>query len=908
MEMQAMRSEGCLTDLSVFRVSFILAALCYFFFTPAFSQSEADTPDSAAQETAAQDPALQPAENQPEARPSPPGSIEPKKGGSWHIHSPYKSLSRTRLLLDTIGIEILYSYSTGSWSEDSSKLFERAGALASRFYSRRPDANTVLSIEIVATAYPSGGFELYVLGLESRNGQDGPNPDLPEVQEAITALVERLGSAEPDERSSPLDKRQLGYQGYQLSYVEGDRAIAVLKALDYTTIEFNETSGETIYDRIFLPSEVQDPRLPVIIKMISASKTSLQESTADSGTYSYSSSEGLPDLGGIFLHRTTAAEPQNRLLIAYDPYDIDALERLVNLLRDIVDIPARQLVMEALVIEIQGDVTEDLGFTWGASGTAFSGRYQDDFSISVEETPRLVPPPLSLLFSRSSDTANFNVALHALLETSKAKILSNPSVLVLDGRQAKIQIGNRIPVVETTVTNSSATESILYFPVGIVLNLRPRVSEDGSEISMQVETIVSSARQTLASAGSSTRAPEVESRQVQTFVRVQNNTPFIIGGLTTNEEITTKRGVPFFSKIPLLGALFRRKVTESVKKEIIIVVTPHLMPENSKTFSYVIPQESPIFDSFGRELLYNAYRIRQQDVYDLDFLFESDAYQSLVECAGRYAETVPDQRDVDPAIMSLLDGKIPGEEILIHRMLWEIIKKTEYSNFIDLNRTIFFEKTAPGTAGNGFEVVFLAEKLAELDDQKNALLMTFNAHAEGTPDRPFSQPTGALAYQSILPETFASRLAAGNLRSPSGEPETWSLLLSDAYSGTAAPFDVLRGVIVLKALLTLNPNLPMSIHGFQAGRQIVFPTKSELLKSYDLIDPEVAELFYQVLSYYPAFEDEFKHHANRLVRLMGGCEWWEKDRPEKFSTGNPDGLHSEGDSQTALTAMTPSSR
>src|SRR5687767_13066116 len=119
-----------------------------------------------------------------------------------------------------------------------------------------------------------------------------------------------------------------------------------------------------MYDRIFRPTATEHPRLPIVIKMIAASKTSLQESTADSGAYS-GSREGLPDLGGIFLHRTTAAEPQNRLLIAYDPFDLESLERLVNLLRDVVDVPARQIVMEALVIEIQGDVTKDLGISWG---------------------------------------------------------------------------------------------------------------------------------------------------------------------------------------------------------------------------------------------------------------------------------------------------------------------------------------------------------------------------------------------------------------------------------------------------------------------------------------------------------------------------------------------------------------
>jgi hypothetical protein len=790
---------------------------------------------------------------------------------TWHVRSPYTSLPRTRLLLDTIGMEILSGYTPGVWPE-SRVLPGQGGVRASRFYTKNVEGNAQRTVELVATAHPSGGYEVYVRGVQVRDGIESPNPELAEIQSAVSRVVETLGSVKTED---VLDRRQLAYEPYQLSYVEPDRALATLKALDYTIVEFEETQGETIYDRIFRPTATEQPRLPIVIKLIAASKTSLQESTADSGAYS-GSREGLPDLGGIFLHRTTAAEPQNRILIAYDPYDLESLERLVNLLRDVVDVPARQIVMEALVIEIQGDVTRDLGISWGVTGTSDDGA--NTFDLQIAEEPRLVTTPLTFLFTRISDGITFKAKLHALLETSKAKVLSNPSVLVLDGRQAKIQIGNRIPVVETTVTSSSATESVLYFPVGIVLNLRPRVSDDGSEISMQVETIVSSARQTLASAGSSTRAPEVESRQVQTFVRVQNDTPFIIGGLTTNDEIRSRRGVPFFSSIPWIGPLFSRSINESVKKEIIIVVTPHLVPEDPKTFSFVIPQSSPIFDAFGRQLLYNAYRIRQQDVFDLDFLFESRAYQNLVGCARRYVDRVEDRRQVDPEILGLLNGSIPGEEILVRRMLWEIVRKTDYLKFIDMNRVIFFERVPTGDGENHFELAFLSKKLAQLDTQRNALTLTFDAKAEGTPDHPFGQPAGNLSYEPVSPETFASRLAAGNARSSTGEPETWSMVLTNAHSGTTAPFDALRGVLVMKSIFNLNPNLPQNIRGFQAGRQIVFPTETELQESWHLIDPEAAKLFYEVTSYYPAFEEEFKHRARRLAAIMG-CEWWNSTPP-----------------------------
>jgi general secretion pathway protein D len=795
---------------------------------------------------------------------------------AWHIHSPYTSLSRTRQILDAIGFEVLGGYAAPIGTARPGGLADRPGTQIARTFTKLLPDGATRFVEVVIAASPAGGYELYVTGSEIRDGRSEPNPDLEGIQAGIEKVATTFAPGAVQADSGPIDRRRLAYEIYQLSYIEPDRAMALMKALDYSTIEFNDTPGETLYDKIFSPNFDKDKlRLPVIIKMVAASKTSLQESTAEPPTYGFRGSDLLPDLGGIFLHRTTAAEPQNRLLIAYDPDDLVSLERVVNLLRDKVDVAARQLTLEALVIEINSDSTRDLGISWDASGT----RGNNTFSGSTLKGGLLDNAPLTFLFSRATDTFNFNVALNALLEANKARILSNPSVLVLDGRQAKIQIGQRIPVVETTVTQSATTESVLYFPVGIVLNLRPRLNRDGSEVSMQVETIVSSVHNATTGGTSVTRAPEVDSRQVQTIVRVHNDTPFIIGGLTSNEETIDQRGIPFLSKIPYLGLLFQREIKEKIKQEIIIVVTPHLVPEDTKAFSYVIPQESPAFDTFGRELLYNAYRIRQQDVFNLDFLQQSDAFRGLVRCARRYVENRIAPGRTDPTLSPLLEGVVPGEEILVRRMLWEIIRKTDYARFVNLDNAIVFEQAPDKPGEPGFKVSFLAPKLAALDKERNALVLTYSASTAGTPEHPFSQPTAAVSLESLKPENFFSRLAQGNHRSASGAPESWMMLLTDSYSGTAKPLDVLKGVIVLRRLIALNPELPLSLDSFRAGRQIIFPTETELQQSHHLVDTEAARLFYEITSYYPAFEDEFKQRARSLVEYMGGCEWWGANRP-----------------------------
>jgi hypothetical protein len=288
----------------------------------------------------------------------------------------------------------------------------------------------------------------------------------------------------------------------------------------------------------------------------------------------------------------------------------------------------------------------------------------------------------------------------------------------------------------------------------------------------------------------------------------------------------------------------------------------------------VIPQESPQFDSFGRELLYNAYRIRQQDVFSLGFLHESDAFRSLTRCANLWAGSHATPGWSEPAIESVLSGVVPGEEILVRRMLWEIIRKTDYGRFVDLDNVILFERTPEGAGEGGFKVGFLSQKLAERNASGNTLVLEYDARTAGTPEHPFSQPTANVSFESVSPETFFHRLAQGNRRSAAGAPEAWTVILTDAYAGTARPIDVLKGVMVLRRLLALNPNLPLSLDAFRAGRQIVFPTETELRQTHHLVDAEVARLFFEITSYYPAFEEEFKERARRLVDMMGGCEWW----------------------------------
>jgi type II secretory pathway component GspD/PulD (secretin) len=692
-------------------------------------------------------------------------------------------------------------------------------------------------------------------------------------ESALPVAIPSMISAVVDPpRPEPERAPRLRHLVYDLSYTQADRALAVLKALGYNTVEFSSAAGDSRYDQLYRPVAEGGTRKPTVIKLIDAPKTSLmdrdpaaEELTPQQAQLMAAQAgkrQAVPDIGGTYLHQSTTGEPQERLLIVYDEGDPAALEELLALLREDLDVAARQVVISALVLEINTDRARELGIQFGA------GNGRND--VSFEKGSNGSMTPFTYVFDKAAQKTAwvFSAKLQALIENGEAEVLSNPSVLVLDGRQARIQVGQQVPVVNSTSTAAGITSSVEYFPVGIVLNLRPRINQEGSEVTMQVETIVSAVAQSSTTSSSVFFAPTVDNRQVQTFVRVADNTPFIIGGLISSDAKTRKAGIPGLARVPVVGSLFGRNAVSAAKREVVVVLTPHVVPQEDRSFSYLIPKDSGRFDSFERTLFRNAYRIRSSDLYDLQFVYESEVLRNLRRTIEARAASDPSLRRTEP-YASLLRGEIPGEGILVRRMLWEIVKRSGLAEKIDPKQILVFQPSAADPQSTDFEASFLDKRLAQIDGVHNAMLLSFNANLAGTPEHPFVQPKGEISYESVQPQDYEKRLIEANARHADGTPDRWSILLTDAYSGSTAPLDILRNVLVLKRVLSLNSSLPLTISEFKVGRQIIFPTEDDIARTVHVVDRDAARLFYESKEYYRAFEQEFNSTTRNMMNTMG---------------------------------------
>jgi general secretion pathway protein D len=697
------------------------------------------------------------------------------------------------------------------------------------------------------------------------------NPDLQAVRMKLWTLL----SAVPQQQG-PVDLKSVRYETVRLSYVHADRVIALLKALGYSTVEYQQLQGETNYDRVYNPIATPDRKLPVILKMIDPSKTSLQDAapagSAAAPAYAASTAAGanpssVPDIGGSFLHQLTGGDPLQRLLIAYDEDDPESLDTLLRMIREKIDLPSRQIVIEALVIEVNTDRMRELGLDYGGFKYEW-GVKSFDFSDARDAAGNATGQrPFTFTFDSNTKTYDgeyFRSSIKALLERGEAEVLASPSVLVLNDRQARIQVVQQVPVKATTTTTSYTATSATYFPVGIVLNLRPRISEDETQVTMQVETIIS--------ALSSPRIdpPAVDNRQVQTFVRVANNTPFIIGGLISHDKTTKSQGVPFLSQIPILGAPFQKQVVTQKKREVIVVLTPHIVPQDAESFSFVIPKDSDRFDSFENQLFQSSYRIRSTDVFDLTFLRESTVLKDLIDRISTRSLVDPTIKG-SPLIAPLLKGQVPGEEIMVHRMLWELVRKLRNWEVLDLTRILFFRKESTRPGDVSFNIAWVEKQLTAMrEHKKNTLVLVYNAEEMSTPEHPFVQPT-ATVIEEDLPEELGVRrpkyeamLHAYNDRDSTGKALHWAIVLRRESDLT-----MLKQCLILKHLMELNAPSGLDLASFHVGRQILFPTREALENRFHIADREAAQLFYQVQFYYPAFEQEFNHRTKQIVEAIG---------------------------------------
>jgi type II secretory pathway component GspD/PulD (secretin) len=179
----------------------------------------------------------------------------------------------------------------------------------------------------------------------------------------------------------------------------------------------------------------------------------------------------------------------------------------------------------------------------------------------------------ALTFGMINNTDILTATLNALVSKSATKVLSSPRVITLNNRQARIQVGDRIPYSTTTLgAGGVSQESVTFVDVGIILNVTPTINAN-ERIRLNVKPEVSSVKGVSIPGA----PPQITTRTAETEVLIRDGETLVIGGLIDDQTIETERKVPLLGDIPVLGVFFRSTGDTKIRKELLIFLTPSIV-------------------------------------------------------------------------------------------------------------------------------------------------------------------------------------------------------------------------------------------------------------------------------------------------------------------------------------------
>jgi len=264
--------------------------------------------------------------------------------------------------------------------------------------------------------------------------------------------------------------------------------------------------------------------------------------------------------------KVVADDANNALLI----YCSDAqFERIRNVLAEIDSVP-NQVLIEAVIAEVSLDDDLKFGVRWFLGNSNNGGGFSDAANGAVSS----VFPGFSY-FMKANDIA---FSLNAISSVTNVRVLSAPSMVVLDNKKATLQVGDQVPIVTQSAQSTSSSGAPLVSNVslkdtGVILNITPRVNDSGV-VTLDIEQEVSSVVKTTTSGIDS---PTIRQRKMTTSVVVNDNEALALGGLIQEKENTTKAKVPVFGDIPILGAAFRQKNDTLSRTELIMFIRPRVI-------------------------------------------------------------------------------------------------------------------------------------------------------------------------------------------------------------------------------------------------------------------------------------------------------------------------------------------
>lgn len=273
------------------------------------------------------------------------------------------------------------------------------------------------------------------------------------------------------------------------------------------------------------------------------------------------------NIGGI---RVMADELNNSVLVWSTKAEYDKIEATLKRL----DLPLTQVLIEASIVEVTLNDDLEYGLQWAfndsRSGTDYTGRGV----LSNAGAGVLGPALAGFSYTLRNPAGNVRAVLNALSKKTSVKVISSPSLMVLDNHSASIAVGTQTPIQagETVTTDGIIRTSIQYKDTGVNLMVTPSVNA-GNVVTMQVDQSVTDVGEKDAVSGQ--RA--FLQRQLSSKLAVRSGESIVMGGLIQSNNTTSKSGLPILHNLPLVGSLFGSTVNNGTRTELLVVITPRVV-------------------------------------------------------------------------------------------------------------------------------------------------------------------------------------------------------------------------------------------------------------------------------------------------------------------------------------------
>lgn len=273
----------------------------------------------------------------------------------------------------------------------------------------------------------------------------------------------------------------------------------------------------------------------------------------------------------------------------------DELKQIKDLIQEL-DKEKAQVYVQAKIIEVNNELVNKIGISYGIINASARSDGINAISSNLNGGSNAIKEAVDTLGIKVSDIniksgLALGASLNLLQQNGALDIVSEPSILAIDNKESSIYVGEKISVEISSTLTDGGLQRTNYEreDIGLTLKVKPRISSD-TKLTLEINTLLEGIKSTSVSAGQN---PDTLKKEIKTAAILNNGESVIIGGLIENKNETIEQKVPVLGDVPLLGGLFKNDSKMNKKNNLVIIVTPYMIPK-SKDITYIREQLSEL--------------------------------------------------------------------------------------------------------------------------------------------------------------------------------------------------------------------------------------------------------------------------------------------------------------------------